>query len=74
MAGALAERALAEKLERAGFEEIAIGERRPFGIDDVASYPLFTPELIALMRATIPSARQACVATGVIARGRKPAS
>jgi arsenite methyltransferase len=74
VAGALAERAFAEKLQRAGFEEVVIGERQPFGIDDVASYPLFTPELIAVMRRTIPAARQACVATAVIARARKPGS
>lgn len=74
MAGALAERAFAEKLERAGFDEIAIGERRSFGIENVASYPLFTPELIAVMRRTIPPERQGCVATAVIVRGRKTAS
>ncbi|MDQ3980284.1 MAG: hypothetical protein M3314_12140 [Actinomycetota bacterium] len=74
MAGALAERAFADKLERAGFDEILIGERRAFGIDDVASYPLFTPELVSVMRRTIPPERQGCVATAVIARGRKTAS
>ncbi len=74
MAGALAERAFAEKLERAGFDQVSIGERRPFGIDDVASYPLFTPELIAVMRRTIPAVRQGCVATAVVAHARKRAA
>ena len=74
MAGALAERVFAEKLEKAGFEAITISERVPFGIDDVACYPLFTPILIEVMRHVIPPERQASVATSVIARARKPSA
>ncbi len=71
MAGALAERAFAEKLGRAGFDEVSVGERRPFGLDDVGSYPLFTAELISLMRRTIPDARQGRVATAIVVHARK---
>ena len=74
MAGALAERVFAEKLEKAGFEAISIGERLPFGIDEVACYPLFTPVLVEVMRHAIPAERHASVATSVIARARKPAA
>ncbi len=74
MAGALAERVFAEKLEKAGFEAITIGERVPFGIDDVACYPLFTAALVEVMRRVIPAERQARVATSVIARARKPSA
>ncbi len=42
------------------------------GIDDVALYPLFTAELVALMREVIPPDRHARVATSVLARARKP--
>ena len=72
MSGALAERVFAEKLERAGFEDVWVGGHQPYGIDDAAKYPLFTPELIEVMRRTISRDRQAHVATGVIVKARKP--
>ena len=59
MSGALAERVFAEKLERAGFE-------------DAARYPLFTPELIEVMKRTISPERQEHVAAGVIVKARRP--
>jgi arsenite methyltransferase len=73
VSGALAERVFAEKLGRAGFVEIWVGGHQPYGIEDAARYPLFTPELIEVMRTAIPSDRQAHVATGVIVKARKPA-
>jgi hypothetical protein len=72
VSGALAERVFAEKLGRAGFVEIWVGGHQPYGIEDAARYPLFTPELIEVMRTTISSDRQAHVATGVIVKARKP--
>ena len=53
--------------------EIWVGGHRPYGIEDAARYPLFTPELIDVMRTAIAPDRQAHVATGVIVRARKPA-
>ncbi len=44
----------------------------PFGIDDCALMPLFTPELIALMRRLIPTDQQTCVATSLIVRATRP--
>jgi arsenite methyltransferase len=73
VSGALAERVFAEKLGRASFVEIWVGGHQPYGIEDAARYPLFTPELIDVMRTTIAPDRQAHVATGVIVRARKPA-
>jgi hypothetical protein len=72
VSGALAERVFAEKLGRAGFEEIWVGGHQPYGIEDASRYPLFTPELIELMRRTISPERQAHVATGVIVKARNP--
>ena len=72
MSGALAERVFAEKLERAGFQDVWVGGHQPYGIDDAAKYPLFTPELIEVMRRTISRDRQAHIATGVIVKARKP--
>jgi hypothetical protein len=72
VSGALAERVFAEKLERAGFQDVWVGGHQPYGIDDAANYPLFTPELIEVMRRTISRDRQAHIATGVIVKARKP--
>ncbi len=47
-------------------------EERPFGVDECEYYPLFTPELIALMRRLIPPARQGKVARSVTFAARKP--
>jgi arsenite methyltransferase len=68
----MAERVFAGKLERVGFAEIWVGGHRPYGIDEAALYPLFTPEVIEVMRLTIPPDRQRHVATGVIVKARKP--
>lgn len=66
MAGALTERDFVEKLDRAGFGQIVVHEREPVSVDDLALYPLFTPELIQLMRTLIPPERQVAVATAVV--------
>jgi arsenite methyltransferase len=73
VSGAMAERVFAGKLERAGFADIWVGGHRPFGIDQAALYPLFTSEVIEVMRRTIPPGRHDHVATGVIVKARKPA-
>jgi hypothetical protein len=72
VSGALAERVFAEKLHRAGFGNVWIGGHRPFGIADAALFPLFTPEVIEVMRRTIPAERHDRVATAVIVKATKP--
>ena len=72
MAGALAERVFAEKLERAGFVDVWVGGHHPQSIDEASQYPLFTEEVIALMRAALPSEQHDHVATSVIVKARKP--
>ena len=71
MAGALTERDFVEKLEKAGFRDIEVRLREPVSVDDLALYPLFTPELIQLMRTLIPPERQAGVATSVVITARR---
>ena len=66
MAGALTERDFVEKIEKAGFGEIEVRQREPVSVDDLALYPLFTPELIELMRSASPVERQSAVATSVV--------
>jgi arsenite methyltransferase len=72
VAGALTERDFVEKLERAGFGNITIRERRPVSIDDLTLYPLFTDELIDLMRKLIAPDRQGAVATAIVLTARLP--
>jgi hypothetical protein len=68
----LAERVFAEKLHRAGFVDVWMGGHRPSSIDEAADYPLFTEQVIELMRRTMTPEHQDHVATGVIVKARKP--
>jgi hypothetical protein len=52
--------------------DVWVGGHRPFGIYQAALYPLFTPEVIQVMRQTIPAGHQDHVATGVIVKAHKP--
>lgn len=70
MAGALTERDFVQKLERTGFVEIEVLERTPMGIDDCALYPLFTEELLAIMRDVIPPERLDRIGVCAIIRAR----
>lgn len=72
MSGALAERVFAHKLEKIGFTDLVTVGRRPFGLRDAARYPLFTPDLIDLMRDLLPPDRQDEVAMSVTVTARKP--
>ena len=71
MAGALTERDFVEKLEKAGFGDIEVHYREPMSVDDLTLYPLFTDELIELMRTLIPPERQTAVATSVVITARQ---
>lgn len=70
MSGALAERDFVEKLDRAGFEDVEIVDRRPWGVDDCALYPLFDDDLVALMRRLIPQERQDRVGESIVIKAR----
>ena len=70
MAGALTERDFVEKLEKAGFGDIRVHHREPISVDDLSLYPLFTPEVIELMRTLLPPEQQRAVATSVVLTAR----
>jgi len=70
VAGALAEDDFVRKLEKAGFQAVEVLDRQPLSIDDCALYPLFSDEVIALMRRLIPADRHADVAISVVIRAR----
>lgn len=71
MSGALAERVFVTKLQRVGFTEVAVRERFPFGLDRTAGYPLFTPDLVDLMRELIPADKHDQIATSIIVTAGK---
>ena len=71
MAGALAERVFVDKLTKVGFSDVAVLARQPFALDAAASYPLFTPDLVELMRTLLPPHQQAEVAVAVTVAARK---
>lgn len=72
MSGALAERVFVEKAASVGFTAVEVVERRAFGIDDAARYPLFTPDLIDLMRRLLPPRQHARVAVAVTITAARP--
>jgi arsenite methyltransferase len=67
-AGALTERDFVRKLAKAGFGDVDIVDRRPQSIDDLALYPLFTAELLQLMRTHIRPDKQARIATAIVVK------
>lgn len=73
IAGAISEQLLERKLARAGFTDIRLDHRTPFCLDDVAAYPLFSPDVVALMRRVLPPEAQEAVATSLIVRATRSA-
>jgi quercetin dioxygenase-like cupin family protein len=74
IAGALSERILSRKLGRAGLVDVDISERCKLTLDDVALYPLFTPDVLSLMRRVLPEDTRRHIATSVIVRAHKPSA
>jgi hypothetical protein len=72
VAGALAEDDFLHKLQRAGFSGAGVLHREPLSIDDCALYPLFSDEVIALMRKLIPTERHDRVAVAVVVKAFLP--
>jgi len=69
IAGALAEDDFVHKLEKTGFTNVEVLHREPLSIDDCALYPLFSADVIQLMRRLIPTERQHRVAVAIVVRG-----
>ncbi|MEX2587813.1 MAG: hypothetical protein WD602_07480 [Actinomycetota bacterium] len=69
----MAERVFVDKILNVGFTGAEILQRRPFGLDDAAQYPLFTPDVINLMRNLLSTDQQSQVAMAVTVTAGKPA-
>lgn len=67
----MTERVFVKKITRARFKDIEVFGHTPYGIDDVAAYPLFPSELIEVMRRVLPAERQRYLVTAVVVRARK---
>jgi hypothetical protein len=63
---------LLKKLLNVGFEEIASTARRPFGLDDLRRYPLFSPDFLDFLRRAMPNERHDGLAYGLVVTARKP--
>lgn len=63
-----------QKLKAIGFADVRRGEELPIGVEDCALYPLFTPELLDIMRRLIPAGRQPRIARSVMFLARKAAT
>jgi len=68
----VAERVFAKWLQKAGFAEIKVADERWLGIRDLEHYPLFTPELLSLMRRAIAPERHDALARTMTFTARKP--
>ena len=73
MSGALTERAFVENLTRAGFTDVRVHERVPYGLDDLAAEPTFPADLVALMRRLLPPRLQARVGVRIVLEARPAA-
>ncbi len=63
---------LTKKVANIGFKAVATVDRRPFGIDALASYPVFPPEFVAFLRRVVPADRHDEVVWSVVVVARKP--
>jgi hypothetical protein len=63
---------LLKKFFNVGFADIAIVERRRFGLDDIALYPLFASEFIDFLRQLMPPERHAELVLSIVIVARKP--
>ncbi len=74
MAGALTERAFVQQMHKTGFVDVAVQERETYGVDLLASEPLFPADLIELMRRLIPPDVAERIGVRLLISARKPPS
>lgn len=72
IAGALSEQVFHDKLVGAGMVDVDFSQRMQFSLEDVALYPLFSEDVLELMRVHLDAAARERIATGLIARARVP--
>lgn len=70
MSGALTERGFVENLTSAGFTDLRVHERLPYGLDDLAAEPTFPDDLVGLMRRLLPVRLHARVGVRIVLEAR----
>ncbi len=70
MAGALTERAFVDSMERAGFIDVVVRERMPYGLADLEREPTFPDDLVALMRRLLPPHVQQRIGVRIVLEAR----
>jgi hypothetical protein len=65
---------LLKKFFNVGFDDIAVVERRRFGLSDIARYPLFTSDFIDFLRRLMPTERHAELVLSIVIVARKPSA
>ena len=63
---------LLKKFLNVGFEAVETTGRRPFGLDDLRRYPLFSPDFLDFLRRTMPPRRHDELVFGIVVTARKP--
>lgn len=58
-------------MENVGFAGVEVFGRTPWSVDDLVQVPLFTPDLIKLMRDLVPPEQQAEVAMTITVTAHK---
>jgi hypothetical protein len=61
-----------KKLTNVGFADVVTATRVRFGLDALARYPLFPPEFLDFVRATIPAGRHDELVWSIVVTARKP--
>jgi hypothetical protein len=61
-----------KKLANVGFEDVRMLDRRPFGLDAVARYPLFPAAFLDFVREAVPSDRHDSIVFSVVVAAHKP--
>jgi len=63
-----------KKFFNVGFEDVAVLDRMPFGLEDLRRYPLFAPEFIDFLGRVMPAHRHREMVFSIAVVGRKPES
>lgn len=63
---------LLKKFFNVGFEAIEAHDRRPFGLDDLRCYPLFTKEFLDFLQRVLPPERHGEVVWSVVVTAQRP--
>lgn len=63
---------LLKKFHNVGFEAVEVVARRPFGLGELARYPLFSKEFLDFLRGVVPEPRHGELVYSLVVTARKP--